>query len=306
MQILFLGTGSAWCTPEHACDCEICRKMRERGEERLRTSMLIRGQNTLLIDCGPDLQQQMTRHNMERPDAVLITHEHADHFLGMDDLLAFRRVLPAEAWSLIPVYASEEAWNSIEVRFGYLIGSLIEKRIAIPNEPLEGLTTCVTPFKTYHGPTAAGSVGYAIEDGMGEELIKVVYTSDFLRIDNEPNFLHEPDVLVIQAHWLNEPLNNRPNHMSFQRALDYIRAWRPKKAAYLVHISDSDCVPNDPLNNALKKLEPKSPMVSPTTGAPYPIPLCLTEWQEIVDTIQMDMDLPCPIQVAYDGLLFKL
>ena len=280
--------------------------MREHGEERLRTSMLIRGQNTLLIDCGPDLQRQMTRHNMERPDAVLITHEHADHFLGMDDLLAFRRILPAEAWSPIPVYASDDAWKSIELRFGYLIGSLIDKRIAVPNEPLEGLTTRVTPFKTYHGPTASGSVGYVIEDSMGESFMKIVYTSDFLRIDNEPNFLHEPDILVIQSHWLNEPLNNRPNHMSFQRALDYIRTWRPKKASYLVHISDSDCVPNDPMNNALKKLKPMSPMVSPITGTPYPIPLCQTEWQESVDTICTDMNVSGPVHIAYDGLLITI
>jgi phosphoribosyl 1,2-cyclic phosphate phosphodiesterase len=276
--------------------------MREYGEERLRTSLLIRGQNTLLIDCGPDLQRQMTTHNVEKPDAVLITHEHADHFLGMDDLLAFRRALPQDAWSPIPVYATEIAWKSVEVRFGYLIGSLIEKRIAVPNEPLEGLSARVTPFKTYHGPTASGSVGYVIEDGKDERPIKIVYTSDFMRIDNEPTFLHEPDILVIQSHWLNEPDYNRPNHMSFQRALGYIRVWRPKQATYLVHISDSDCVPGDSLNNALKKLAPKSPMVSTSKGRLYPIPRCQKEWQEVVDTICSDKDMPGPIHVAYDGL----
>ncbi len=212
MEILFLGTGSAWAVPEHSCACAICSRMLAEGEERTRTSFLVRGSESILMDCGPDWRIQMKANQLERPDVILITHEHADHFLGLDDLLAFRRSLPADSWSPIPVYATEQTWKAIEVRFGYLLGSLIEKRYAVPDIPLDGIKTRVTPFKTYHGPTAAGSVGYVLKDQVSGQNFKIVYTSDFSRLDAEPSILMNPDVLIIQSHWLNEPRENRPNH----------------------------------------------------------------------------------------------
>ena len=91
MEIVFLGTGAAWGLPEHTCSCAICAKMRDLGEHRTRTGLFIRGQERLMIDCGPDIRSQMMIHDIELPDAVIITHEHGDHFLGLDELLAFRR-----------------------------------------------------------------------------------------------------------------------------------------------------------------------------------------------------------------------
>jgi phosphoribosyl 1,2-cyclic phosphate phosphodiesterase len=297
MDITFLGTGAAWCIPEHSCACAICEKLNELGEERTRTSFLVRGKESILVDCGPDIRNQMRNCKMERPDLVLITHEHGDHYLGLDDLVAFRRSVPVEAWRPIPVYATETAWKAIEVRFGYLIGSLITKKIAAPGEALEDTQAKITPFKTFHGPSAAGSVGYVIEDSL-----KLVYTSDFMKIEDEPEILFDPDILIIQSHWFNEPEFNRPSLMSFQRAVDYIRLWKPKIASYLVHISDGDLVPDDPGNSFMKKRPPGDPLKSPQTGMPYPIPRCQAEWQSVVNQIGRDYELPGPIVVAQDGL----
>ena len=69
---------------------------------------------------------------------MLITHEHGDHYLGLDELLCFRRNLPPKDWTPIPVYATEQAWSQVETRFGYLLGSLLEKRLAIPGRNLRG------------------------------------------------------------------------------------------------------------------------------------------------------------------------
>lgn len=302
MEILFLGTGSAWAVPEHSCACAICSRMLAEGEERTRTSFLVRGSESILMDCGPDWRIQMKANQLERPDVILITHEHADHFLGLDDLLAFRRSLPEDSWSPIPVYATEQTWKAIEVRFGYLLGSLIEKRYAVPDIPLDGIKTRVTPFKTYHGPSAAGSVGYVLEDQVSGQDVKIVYTSDFSRLEAEPPLLMEPDVLIIQSHWLNEPRDNRPNLMSFQRAMDYIRKWRPRRGTYLVHISDAEQVPGDPCNTFLKKREPLAPLEDPGSGIRYPIPTCQVEWQDVVDRICRDHDVPGPVIVPYDGM----
>jgi phosphoribosyl 1,2-cyclic phosphate phosphodiesterase len=306
MEITFLGTGSAWSVPEHSCRCAICRKMTALGERRTRTSLLVRGIETILVDCGPDVNLQMRRSGMTRPDAVIITHEHGDHYLGMDDLLAFRRSVPKDAWAPIPVYATERSWQSIEPRFGYLLGSLIEKRTVVPGLPLQGIGTRIIPFKTFHGAFAAGSVGYVLEDdSIGDKTFRLVYTSDLIRVEEEIPELSEPDILIIQSHWLNEPRENRPNHMSFQRAMDYINAWRPRIASYLVHISDADQVPGDPCNNFLKKLAPLSPLSDPATGEPYPIPTCHEEWQKSVDRICSDYGAPGRVLVAYDGMMIN-
>lgn len=302
MEILFLGTGSAWAVPEHSCACAICSRMLAKGEERTRTSILVRGSESILMDCGPDLRIQMKANQMERPDAVLITHEHLDHFGGLDDLLAFRRSMPRESWKPIPVYATDQCWKAIEVRFGYLLGSLIEQRLAVPGVQLEGLKTRVIPFKTYHGPSAAGSVGYVLEEQVSGQDFKIVYTSDFSRLEAEPPLLMEPDVLIIQSHWLNEPRENRPNHMSFQRAVDYIRKWNPLAATYLVHLSDADQVPEDPCNNFLKKSAPLAPLAEPGSGLAYPIPTCQAEWQDVIDKICTDHDVDGPVIVPHDGM----
>jgi hypothetical protein len=91
--------------------------------------------------------------------------------------------------------------------------------------------------------------------------------------------------------------------MSFQRAIEYIRRWKPKRVTYIVHLSAGDQVRGDPSNNAVKKLPSKSPIAEPETGKQYPIPLCQTEWQEIVDKICADHDVPQPVVVAEDGLV---
>lgn len=305
MEILFLGTGSAWGVPEHSCTCAICAEMRIRGEERTRTSFLVKGDESILVDCGPDLRRQMITWQMERPDAVIITHEHGDHFLGLDDLLPFRRAIAADRWSPLPVYATEITWKAVEARFGYLLDRLLEKRLAVPGKPLEGLTMQVTPFKTFHGPSAPGSVGYVIEGATGGEPRKIVYTSDFIRLDEKP-FIFEPHVLIMQAHWLNEPRNNRPYHMSFQRAIEYIRRWQPSQSTYLVHMSAGDIVPGDPQNHILKKLEPIEPLKDPKTGKTYPIPRCQEEWQVIIERICQDSNIPGPVFVAADGLRIEV
>lgn len=303
MEIVFLGTGSAWSLPEHSCGCAICTKMTEMGEERTRTCFVLKSRGeTILVDCGPDLCVQMKRYQLERPDLVLITHEHGDHYLGLDDLLVFRRSVPKADWSPIPVYATEESWQEIGVRFGYLLGSLLEQRRAVPGTPLSGPRMRITPFKTFHGPFAKGSVGYVFEAGTTDKPFKLVYTSDFMHLETEPDCLLEPDLLIIQVHWLNEPIENRPYHMSFQNALSYIKRWRPRTATYLVHISDADKVPGDPCNNFLKKYDALDPLADPNSKAPYPVPRCQSEWQQVVDRIGRDCGIPTPIIVARDGL----
>jgi phosphoribosyl 1,2-cyclic phosphate phosphodiesterase len=298
MRLTFLGTGSAWSLPEIGCDCLICRHMHRNKESRLRTSLYLEAKEKLLIDCGPDIVRQWWTNDLKSLDGVIITHEHGDHYLGLDELVALRRSAVSHAWRPIPTYATAASWDTIELRFGYLLEKTLERRLAVPGEPLAGLHTRVVPFKTYHGPMAKGAVGYVFEDG-GKRL---VYTSDLLHLEKQKDILRHPDVLVIQSHWLNEPEFNRPSLLSLQRALPMIRAWEPREKVFLVHISDADQVVGDPANTYLKKIPPADPLKDPQTGIPYNVPTCQAEWQEVAERAFKDSGITTTVQVAYDGL----
>ncbi len=310
MELRFLGTGSAWGIPELFCPCSICRYMRLIGEERMRTSLALKGKTTsLLIDCGPDIKEQLRRNHLgEYLDGIIITHEHNDHYMGLDDLFPFKRVRPKNSFDPMPLYATQATFSKINSCFDYLYGfKVLSPHVIHELREFQIKEFAITPFKTYHGDSAPGSVGLIIRwvDKNGLER-SLVYTSDFMDIPNMPQGIKRPDYLILQSFWLNEPKENRPKHMSFQRALQYIEAIDPQKAVYLVHIGDGDAVPNDPANNIIKKYEPKDPLRPPRGNSPYPIPRCQREWQETVDTILLDYAIDYRVYVAMDGLSVTL
>ncbi len=308
MEIIFLGTGGAWGLPEHRCPCATCRHLRAIGEHRTRTSIWVDGPARVLIDPGPDLRAQLMREDLGRPDAVLITHEHGDHFLGLDDLLCYRRNLPAEQWQPIPVYASQATWAVVEQRFGYLIPTLLEKRIAEPGRDLAGPPfgdrLSGRPVKTDHGPFPQGSQGYILTDHSGPRPYRLGYTSDMIACADPEGFAGL-DALICQSHFINEPQVNRANHLSLQNALGRLQRWQPGRL-FLVHISCQDFIPGDePANAMLKKFKPAEPLRDPG-GQPYPIPRDQAQWQEVAGRILGDHGLNMECQVAYDGLRVRL
>lgn len=309
MDITFLGTGSAWGVPEINCNCAICREMRESQEQRDRTSILLTQDNaTLLIDCGPDARDQLSRNKVEKIDAVLISHEHNDHYIGLDELFVYKRVLPKEAFSPIPVYLTRKTREVIAARFAYLEKLGVIRFVEIePEKWFEQGPFRIFPFKTNHGDFAKGSVGFVIQgrDSSGKK-VRLLYTSDFAEIPDISPEMVECDYLIMQSFWLNEPVHNRPRHMSFQRAIGYMELLKPKKETFLVHMGDADRVPGDPANHMIKKYEPKDPLKPPQGKEPYPIPGNQAQWQKTVDQIVSDQCLPYAITVAQDDLEVRI
>ena len=308
MEVLFLGTSGAWGLPEHSCPCSTCAHLRAMGEHRTRTSLWLDGPARVLVDPGPDLRAQLMRENLPRPDAVLISHEHGDHFLGLDELLCFRRAVSPRDWRPIPVYASKDAWSMVEPRFGYLLGSLLEKRLVEPGGYLEG-----DPFgrgfacravKTYHGPVPKGSVGYVFEHEGENGRISLGYTSDMASLPDPKGFAGM-NSLICQCHFLNEPKVNRANHLSLQKALPLLESWNPARV-YFCHVSCQDFIPGDgKLNLMLKKYEPENPLAGPG-GAPYPIPRDQASWQALLERVFADRGLPIRPRMAQDGLRIRV
>ena len=89
MKVTILGSGTSQGIPIIMCNCEVCRS-NDPKDKRLRTSILIETEDTTIcIDAGPDFRYQMLRANVQKLDAILITHEHKDHIGGLDDVRPF-------------------------------------------------------------------------------------------------------------------------------------------------------------------------------------------------------------------------
>src|SRR3954471_6345114 len=102
--ILVLGSGTSMGIPMVGCRCKTCRSEDPR-DKRLRPSVLLKfDDHRVLIDTGPDFRAQALRYGIERVDAVLYTHSHADHILGLDDLRPFNFMQNSE----IPIFGSNE------------------------------------------------------------------------------------------------------------------------------------------------------------------------------------------------------
>src|SRR5437762_1745125 len=141
MKLTFLGTGTSTGVPSIACDCETCTSDDQR-DKRLRVSVLIEhaGQ-TIIVDTSTDFRQQALRHGLKHLDAVLVTHCHADHIFGLDDIrpLNFRH-------GALGLYANERAWVDIRRIFKYVFepshfgGGLPQ---LVPHTVIDGAPFCI-------------------------------------------------------------------------------------------------------------------------------------------------------------------
>ena len=134
MTITFLGTGTSQGVPVIACGCEVCTSADKR-DKRLRSSILVEGDKTVVIDSGPDFRYQMLRENVHHLDALVFTHEHKDHVAGMDDIRAFNY----KQNSPIDVYAEERVQLAIKKEFHYIFTEF--KYPGIPQVNLKTITS---------------------------------------------------------------------------------------------------------------------------------------------------------------------
>ena len=119
MKLTLLGTGTSQGIPVIGCQCEVCTSI-DSKDSRLRTSALFHNESThIAIDCGPDFRQQMLRAHVKTLDAILITHTHNDHVIGLDDVRPFN----FSTRRSIPVYGMKEHLDEIRERFNYVFKS---------------------------------------------------------------------------------------------------------------------------------------------------------------------------------------
>ena len=119
MRVTVLGCGTSAGVPMIGCDCSVCRSSNPRNKRR-RCSILLeaKGQK-ILFDTGPDLRQQCLDAGIDRLDAVVFTHAHADHLHGLDDLRAINNIIGKP----LPAHAHHDVMERIQARFPYAFGT---------------------------------------------------------------------------------------------------------------------------------------------------------------------------------------
>lgn len=117
LTITVLGCGGSGGVPTIACDCRICQSVTQKPRNRrLRSSVLVESKNTrILVDFGPDFREQAIAHNIRELDAVMLTHTHADHCHGIDDLRFVNRDVPKQ----LVIYGGREHLQELSERFHY-------------------------------------------------------------------------------------------------------------------------------------------------------------------------------------------
>jgi len=210
VRVTFLGTGTSHGVPMIGCDCRVCRSSDPR-DTRLRPSIAVQtGSTTVLVDAGPDLRMQALRHDLRRLDAIVFTHGHADHILGMDDVRRFNWLMKAP----MPCYADARTLDDIRKTFHYVFDPATPKGGGLPSldlRPIEGPfavgDVAVQPVPLWHGERRI----------LGFRFGGFAYLTDCSRIDDEAwPLLTGLDAVVIDA-LREEP---HPTHFSLGQAIE--------------------------------------------------------------------------------------
>ncbi len=227
MKLKFLGTGTSQGVPVIGCTCEVCIS-NDGKDNRLRSSVIVTtDQNKkILIDCGPDFRQQMLQNKESHLDLALITHEHNDHVIGLDDM----RPLIFRTKKNMPIYTYARVGSEIKNRFPYAFAD--EKYPGAPsfdlhiieNKTLHVLDIDITPIEVMH---------YKINI-FGYKFKNLAYITDASFIsETEKEKLKNLDVLILNCIRKTEA---HPSHFILPDVIHLFNELKPKKM-YLTHIS---------------------------------------------------------------------
>lgn len=226
-EILILGSGTSMGVPTLGCTCAVCTSTDPR-DTRSRPSIAVQWDgHTVVIDTGQDFRQQALREHIREIDAVLYTHPHADHILGMDDLrpLTFHRTGP------VPLYADDSTAAVMRRVFEYTFSptakyptrARVELRALNEQESVEIAGLRFQRVPVLHGEITVGGYRFG----------SIAYLTDMNGVpDSSLPLLEALDLLIIDAlRW-----NHHPSHNNVEQALHWIERIQPSRALF-THIA---------------------------------------------------------------------
>ena len=225
MRLTFLGTGTSTGVPTLACHCRVCTSSDSR-DKRTRPSLLVRfAGRALVIDTAPDFRSQALRESLDRLDAVLFTHSHADHILGLDDVRVFyfRQQKP------IPIYPDAQCMKEIQRTFKYIFdgdypyGGIARLEPHLIEGPFEVEGLKIIPVPVWHGHQPI----------LGFRINGVAYLTDVSEIpESSYPLLQGLEVLILDT------LRPRPHptHLTVEQAVSVMERLGVRKG-YCTHIA---------------------------------------------------------------------
>jgi len=225
MKLTFLGTGTSTGVPTVACSCAVCTSS-DPHDKRTRPSVLLEFDGrAVVIDTSPDFRQQALRERLQRLDAVVFTHTHADHIFGLDDVRVFyfRQRAP------IPIYADAASMESIRRIFKYFFdqsypyGGIAKLDPHVIDGAFDLWGERLTPLPVLHGNLPV----------LGFRFGNAAYVTDFSTIPESTAALLEGlDVLILDA------LRHKPHpaHSNLEQSLAWVERLKPQRA-FFTHIA---------------------------------------------------------------------
>ncbi len=225
LQVTVLGSGTSMGVPSLGCHCRVCQSA-DPHDNRTRPSILLsRGDSRVVIDTTPDFRFQALRAKIDRLDAAVYTHGHADHILGFDDIRPFNIRQKAS----LPIYASEETLAVLRHVFSYAfdglprVSNVPEVTTHAIRGPFDLLDTPWTPVPAEHGEMKV----------LGFRVGGMAYLTDFSRLPSESRLLlRDVDDLILDA------LRDVPHpmHQTVEQALALVAELKPRRA-WFTHIA---------------------------------------------------------------------
>jgi phosphoribosyl 1,2-cyclic phosphate phosphodiesterase len=229
MRLTFLGTGTSFGVPQVGCECDVCRSADPRDRRSRSAALLEVNGAVLLIDTPPELRLQLIAGGVSHVDAVLYTHEHADHTNGIDDL----RIFSVRQRRALPIYGPPETLERLRSSFSYIFDDVrpyqgtSKPDLALhpiePDHEVEIAGVPVLPLAFRHGHLRV--YGYRIGD--------LAYVTDVKAIEPpERGRLLGLDTLVLNALWWRP----HPTHLSIGEAVATAQSLGARRT-YLTHLT---------------------------------------------------------------------